>query len=56
MVEYVFVLYSNKKYLDFKEKILRKLYFYLYVLEVILFRFYIYVDVFFVKREMNRKF
>lgn len=55
MAEYAPVLYSNKKHPDLKEKIPRKLYFYLHVSEVTLSRSYILVDVFFAKREMNRK-
>lgn len=55
MAEYAPVLYSNKKHPDLKEKIPRKLCFYLHVSEVTLSRSYIHVDVFFAKREMNRK-
>lgn len=55
MAEYAPVLYSNKKHPDLKEKIPRKLYFYLHVSEVTLSRSFIHGDIFFAKREMNRK-
>lgn len=51
MAEYAPVLYSNKKHPDLKEKIPRKLYFYLHVSEVTLSRSYIHVDGFFCKKR-----
>lgn len=55
MAEYAPVLYSNKKHPDLKEKIPRKLYFYLHVSEVTLSRSFIHVGIFFAIKEMNRK-